>query len=351
MSASRSLSAAVTIARLDEHIEDVDVAPDGRSAAIASVSGQVAVVDLTAPGSTPTQGSGGQVVHTHAAEAVRARWSPDGSVLATGSNDGSVALLRPDGTLLAEMRARGWCGDLAWSPDGGSLAVAFGREVIRLAPDGAEQYRNGPHPTTVTSLAWQHDGARLAVSAGGNVSWYVDGPETVRLLEGAGAVIVLAISPDDRWIAVGNQDASIHCWELREGGDEIAMTGFAGKVTTLDWAPDATLLAVGNLGRVSVWDFTGNGPKGAAPRDLLGHRGRTNAVAFRPGSSLSDPTLATCGDDGLVRIWTADRTRSDADAEVGMPDRPVALRWLPDGTGLVIGCADGSVQRIAFTGS
>jgi len=351
MSSSRSLSTAVTIAQLEEHIEDIDVAPDGRWAAIASVSGEVAVVDLTAAGSTPVPDGGRPVVHTHAAEAVRSRWSPDGAVLATGSNDGSVALLGRDGTLIAEVRARGWCGDLAWSPDGGSLAVAFGREVIRLTPDGTERYRHGPHPTTVTSLAWQHDGSRLAVSAGGNIWWYEDAPEAVRVLEGTGAVTGLAISSDDRWIAVGNQDASIHCWELREDGDELAMSGFAGKVTTLDWASDATLLAVGNLGRVSVWDFTGNGPKGAAPRDLLGHQGRTNAVAFRPGSSLSDPTLATCGDDGLVRIWTTDRTRIDADAEASVADRPVALRWLPDGSGLIVGCADGTVQRIAFDGS
>jgi len=337
---------AVTLARLDEHIEDIDITFDGRTAAVASVSGQVALLDLMAASGASGVEVGLRIVHTHAAEAVRARWSPNGSVLATGSNDGSVALLRRDGSVIAEARSRGWCGDLEWAPDGSSLAVAFGREVIRLSPDGTEQQRHGPHPTTVTSLAWRHDGTQLAVSAGGNVWWYADGPEPVRLLEGAGAVIVLAVSPDNRWIAVGNQDASIHCWELREDGDELAMSGFAGKVTTLSWTPDATLLAVGNLGRVSVWDFTGNGPKGAAPRDLLGHAGRTNTVAFQPHSTLADPTLATCGDDGLVRLWTPDRTRSTADSEATSADRPVVLRWLPDGTGLIVGCADGTVQRV-----
>lgn len=346
MSGPRRLAAAVPIARLEEHIEDIDVTRDGRSAAIASVSGEVAVVDLIGAGSSVAEDAGQRVVHTHAAEAVRARWSPDGAVLATGSNDGSIALLRPDGAVISEFRMRGWCSDLAWAPDGSSLAAAFGREVVRLSPDGTEQHRHGPHPTTVTSLAWRHDGSRLAVSAGGNIWWYADGVDAARVLEGAGAVIGLAVSPDDRWVAVGNQDASVHCWELRDDGDELAMSGFAGKVTTLAWAPDATLLAVGNLGRVSVWDFTGNGPKGAAPRDLLGHDGRTNAVTFHPEAGLPDPVLATCGDDGLVRLWTADRTRSDADAESRVSDRPVVLRWLPDGTALLAGCADGSVHRI-----
>lgn len=346
MTGPRRLNAAVTIAQLEEHIEDIDVTPDGGSAALASVSGEVAMVDLGRTGSTALMEAGPRVVHTHAAEAVRARWSPDGALLATGSNDGSVAFLRPDGALITEFRTRGWCSAIAWAPDGTSLAAAFGREVIRLSPEGTELSRLGPHPTTVTSLAWRHDGRRLAASAGGNVWWYEDAIDPVRILEGAGAAIAIAVSPDDRWVAVGNQDASVHCWELRDEGDELAMSGFAGKVTALSWAPDATLLAVGNLGRVSVWDFTGNGPKGAAPRDLLGHEGRTNAVLFHPGAGQGEPVLATCGDDDMVRLWTADRTRSDADAESRVAGRPVVLRWLPDATGLLVGCADGTVQRI-----
>src|SRR4030095_7984849 len=67
-----------------------------------------------------------RVVLGHAASVTSLAWSPDGSILASGSEDETVVCWnarsrRPEATLLGHMGAVGL---LAWSPDGRSLAAA-----------------------------------------------------------------------------------------------------------------------------------------------------------------------------------------------------------------------------------
>lgn len=347
MTGGGRLGAPVPILALEEHIESIDVAPDGRRVAAASVSGEVAVAPL------PLEGSAGSVppssvrtIRRHAAEAVRVRWSPDGQHLATAGNDGVVAIHGEDGTPRGAVESRGWCGDLAWRPDGTEVAVAFGRSVLRVGVDGVLWRTLGPHPVAVTGLAWWEEGDELAAAVGADVWWYADADAPVRTSQGSGAALALAVSPGGRWLAVGNQDASIHCWQLIGEPDELAMAGFATKVSQLSWSSDAALLAAGNLGRVSVWDFTGLGPKGADPRQLVAHEGRTTALAFAPGATAERPLLASGGADGMVRLLVADGAHPQPLAEVEAPGSPTTLRWVPSGDAVVVGCSDGSVVAI-----
>ena len=345
MTGDGRLGAPVLLLGLEEHIESVDVAPDGRHVAAASVSGEVAVAPLPVDVSAATVTSV-RTIRRHAAEAVRVRWSPDGRHLATAGNDGVVVIHGEDGTLRGAVESRGWCGDLAWRPDGTEVAVAFGRSVLRVGVDGVLRRTLGPHPVAVTGLAWREVGDELAAAVGADVWWYGDADGPVRTSQGSGAALVLAASPGGRWLAVGNQDSSIHCWQLIGEPDELAMAGFATKVSQLSWTSDAALLAAGNLGRVSVWDFTGLGPKGADPRQLAAHEGRTTALAFAPGATADRPLLVSGGADGMVRLLVADGAHPQPLAEVEVPGAPTALRWVPSGDTVVVGCSDGSVVAI-----
>jgi WD40 repeat protein len=114
-------------------------------------------------------------------------WSPDGSRLAVGGyNDslGSTSWLRVkifnrDGSLLKNLEVDSYWGaatSLAWSPDGSLLAAGSesgGLVVWDTASwelRAAFYYAHAPHPSNwrgVTALAWSPDGALLA-SAGGD---------------------------------------------------------------------------------------------------------------------------------------------------------------------------------------
>lgn len=352
MSGAPRLGAPVVLLELEEHIEDLDVSTDGSHVAAASVSGQVAVTRLATSSASVGSSASDATIRRHDAEAVRVRWAPDGQRLAAAGNDGVLAVHASDGALIGEVKGRGWCGDLAWRPDGEEVAVAFGRSVLRVGADGALLRSHGPLPVAVSGLAWRREVAELAVAAGADVWWYGgdEGPEAVRQFQGSGSSLVLAVSPDGRWLAVGNQDSSVHCWQLIGDPDELAMSGFATKVSQLSWSSDALLLAVGNLGRISVWDFGGLGPKGADPRELGAHDGRTTCLAFSPDATAALPLLASGGSDGLVRLLIADGAHPGPVSEVAVPGVPSVLRWAPTADAVVVGCEDGSAVTIAVLG-
>lgn len=62
---------------------------------------------------------------------------------------------------------------------------------------------------------------------------------------------------------------------------------------------------------MTVWDFSGKGPEGTAPRSLRCHETVT-ALAWRPGAAGH---LASGGADGTVALWHAARVPRTHDEE------------------------------------
>ncbi|GGU93109.1 hypothetical protein GCM10010211_69880 [Streptomyces albospinus] len=59
---------------------------------------------------------------------------------------------------------------------------------------------------------------------------------------------------------------------------------------------------------MTVWDFSGKGPAGTAPRSLRCHEPVT-ALAWRPGAGGH---LASGGHDGTIALWRATAGRPEA---------------------------------------
>jgi WD40 repeat protein len=71
----------------------------------------------------------------------------------------------------------------------------------------------------------------------------------------------------------------------------------SGSILSVAFAPDGGVLAAASPAErmVRVWDAK----TGRLCREIEGHAGGTNAVAFSPEGSV----LATAGNDGMVRLW------------------------------------------------
>lgn len=281
---------------VDDAVVDLSAAPDGR-VAVAGAEGSVTI--LSADGVVESR----QVV---AIGALAVAWSPAGNRIAVGSMDG-VHILDAAGNEVAA-RSGGWCASVAWSFDGARLAAGVGRTAVVLQSDGRELF-SAQRDSTVTGVAWIN--RRVAVAAYGGVHvHHVSRGAAPDVMAFTGSLLALEISPDRRWAASGNQDATLHIWRVGRDGAELGMSGYPRKVDTLAFSPDSALLASGGGQDVTVWDFTGTGPRGTTPRVLEAHDDAVTSVAWSCDGGL----LAGAGADGRVALWRA---------RVAVPGRPL----------------------------
>lgn len=265
-------------------------------------------------------------------------WSPAGDRFAVGSIDG-LAVFDAQARPLAEHRG-GWCSTLAWNHDGSRLAAGVGKSVLGVSADGRELFRR-ERDSTVTGVAWLK--SRVAVAAYGGVHvYYMTEGAAWDILPFTGSLLALTISPDRRWAASGNQDATLHVWRVGRQGQELAMSGYPTKITTLAFSPDSALLASGGGPDVTVWDFRGAGPRGSTPRILASHKQVVTGLAWSPDGQR----LASSGEDGRVAVWeprTATPGRPADATEYWDEAAPATtVTWGPGGR-VVAGWANGIV--------
>lgn len=265
-------------------------------------------------------------------------WSPAGDRIAVGSIDG-VAIVDAEGMQLSHHRG-GWCSSLAWSFDGARLAAAVGRATVVFEADGTELFRR-ERESTVTGVAWIR--SRVAAAAYGGIHVYHVSPGAAPdVLPFTGSLLALSVSPDRRWAASGNQDATLHVWRVGKRGEELEMSGYQTKLTTLDFSPDSALLASGGGRNVTVWDFRGSGPRGSTPRLLTAHDDVVTVVAWSGDGKL----LASAAADGRVAVWQPARALPGrpfpASDELHRESPATAVCWDRSGR-LLAGWSDGTV--------
>jgi hypothetical protein len=123
------------------------------------------------------------------------------------------------------------------------------------------------------------------------------------MLAEAGPLSVIAVSPDERLLAIGGVDGSVRLWNLES---KVAVrtlrsrihlkTGHAALTTSLAFSPDGVLLATGHLdGAIYVWDSK----SGFEMDAKLRHEGAVGGLAFTPDGS----TLISGGQDATLKFW------------------------------------------------
>ena len=209
-----------------------------------------------------------QCVHTlkgHTSMVQAIAISPDGQLIASGSNDNTIKLWQlATGKLLRTIN-RWFSGhssmvhSLAFSPDGQLLASGSWDDTVKL---------------------WQVNTCREILTLMGHSNW----------------VNSVAFSPDGQLLASGSADNSIKLWQMNSGRQICTFTDHSDLVWSVAFSPDGQLLASSSWDKtIKIWQIS----TGTLICTLTGHINYVRTIAFSPDGR----TLVSGSDDDTIKIW------------------------------------------------
>ncbi len=282
--------------------------------------------------------------------------SPDGGLLALGSDDHQIVLW--------DLKTWTQHGDplighsdvvtrVAFSPDGSLLASASADATIRLWDVGSREPRGGGltgHQGPVTSIVFTRDGrSLLSSSEDGTIRvWDVSSRRQVGEPMADSGVAWYGVSVNGAGIvAATGQDGSLHLWNLATRRQVAAVSAHKGFASGVDFSPDGTLVATsGSDGSIALW----SAQTGARVGDpMTGHRGEVSHLAFSPDGGL----LVSAGRDGTARLWDVGSRQMVGEPLLGHANAVRGVTFTPDGQRVVSAGFDGMVRlwQVAITPS
>ncbi|KAF9002773.1 WD40-repeat-containing domain protein [Cyathus striatus] len=235
---------------------------------------------------------------------------------------------------------------VVFSPDGSLIASGSSDKTISIWDGQTGDLISGPfegHEGSVNSVMFSTNG-RCVASGSDDMTiriWLTDSGYEIRPpLEGhTNAVTCICYSSDDRHLVSGSLDKTVRLWSLdSETPSNRSFCGHSGGITSVAFSLDGRYIASGSLDRtIRIWDPT-TGTCIAGPFE--GHRSWITCVRFSP----DNVTIASASDDETIQLWSIATGEASTEPFEGHTDGVTSIAFSRDGSKIVSGSHDETLR-------
>jgi WD40 repeat protein/DNA-binding Xre family transcriptional regulator len=279
--------------------------------------------------------------HTSGVQAVA--FSPDGHILASGSHDHTIQLWNVQ-TQQCLRVLQGHCDrvlGLIFCPDQRTLISSSEDKTIRLwdLRSGECLQMLQTQINWVCSMALSPDGRTLVTGSDSQFVrfWDLQTGECMGFLPDYNVhVWAIAFSPNGQWLATASADKTVRLWDLQTKQCLKTFQEHKNQVWQVNFSPDGrTLVSSGDDQTVRLWNVR----SGQCLTTLESHSNWISSVAFSPQGK----TLASASKDHLVRLWCLHSGECRKILH-GHADAVMAVAFSPDGEILASASDDRTIK-------
>ncbi len=201
------------------------------------------------------------------------------------------------------------------------------------------------HYGVVNDIIFTSDGKYLAsVSDDKTIRvWDVEKKQLDRTLrtfagvESEGAIYALALSPDDRFLAIGGyfKKNEIRIVDLKKSSKVVILKGHTNVVTSIEFSKDGLQLASSDAnGVINLWEMNYANAQmvGKLKKNLIEHKAQVYDISFSPDGKK----LVSASYDGFLKLWDLEKGKDPIDMRMHI-DKVYSCAFSSDGKWIISG--------------